>query len=80
MCKSFYSAIGRVFGDQVEVIDRFHVVQQAVGALDGVLRSVKKQRLFARFEAGPKSFHRRPLCVFDGCVHFEDHMPSAESA
>ena len=27
----------------MEVIDRFHVVQQAVGALDGVLRSVKKQ-------------------------------------
>ena len=43
MSKSFYSAIGQVFGDQVEVIDRFHVVQQAVGALDGVLRSVQKQ-------------------------------------
>ena len=43
MSKSFYAAIGQVFGDQVEVIDRFHVVQQAVGALDGVLRSVKKQ-------------------------------------
>jgi transposase len=43
MSKSFYSAMGQVFGDQVEVIDRFHVVQQAVGALDGVLRSVKKQ-------------------------------------
>jgi transposase len=25
------------------VIDRFHVVQQAVGALDSVLRSVQKQ-------------------------------------
>src|SRR3712207_3112907 len=43
MSKSFYSAMGQVFGDQVEVIDRFHVVQQTVGALDGVLRSVKKQ-------------------------------------
>jgi len=32
-----------VFGDQVEVIDRCHVVQQAVGALDGVLRSIKTQ-------------------------------------
>jgi transposase len=43
MAKSFYSSIRQVFGDQVEVIDRFHVVQQAVGALDGVLRSVQKQ-------------------------------------
>jgi transposase len=43
MSKSFYSAIGQVLGDQVEVIDRFHVVQQAVGALDGVWRSVKTQ-------------------------------------
>src|SRR5919198_1278416 len=43
MSKSFYSSIRQVFGDQVEVIDRFHVVQQAIGALDGVLRSVQKQ-------------------------------------
>ena len=43
MSKAFYAAISQVFGDQVEVIDRFHVVQQAVGALDGVLRSVHKQ-------------------------------------
>ena len=43
MSKSFYAAISQVFGDQVEVIDRFHVVQQAVGALDSVLRSVQKQ-------------------------------------
>src|SRR5918992_1336209 len=43
MSKSFYSAMGQVFGNQVEVIDRFHVVQQAVGALDGVLRSVQNQ-------------------------------------
>src|SRR2546425_3268105 len=42
MCKSFYASIRQVFGDQVEVIDRFHVVQQAVGALDSVLRSVQK--------------------------------------
>jgi transposase len=28
----------------VQVIDRFHGVQQAVDALDGVLRSVHKQR------------------------------------
>src|SRR6266581_5233840 len=43
MSKSFYASIHQVFGDQVEVIDRFHVVQQAVGALDGVLRSIKTQ-------------------------------------
>ena len=43
MSKSFYASIRQVFGDQVEVIDRFHVVQQAVGALDSVLRSVQKQ-------------------------------------
>ena len=36
--------------------------------------------LFARFEARPKSFRSRPLCAFDGCVHFANHMPCAESA
>ena len=44
MSKSFYASIHQVCGDQVEVIDRFHVVQQAVGALDGVLRSIKTPR------------------------------------
>jgi transposase len=43
MSKSFSASLHQVFGDQVEVIDRFHVVQQAVGALDGVLRSSKTQ-------------------------------------
>ena len=43
MSKSYYSAIKEVFGDQVQVIDRFHVVKQAVEALDSVLRSVQKQ-------------------------------------
>ena len=43
MSKSFYASLHQVFGDQVEVIDRFHVVQQAVGALDGVLLSIKTQ-------------------------------------
>jgi transposase len=43
MSKSFFSAIQEVFGDQVQVIDRFHVVQHAVSALDTVLRSVQKQ-------------------------------------
>ncbi len=41
--KSFFSAIQEVFGDQVQVIDRFHGVQHAVSALDAVLRSVQKQ-------------------------------------
>jgi transposase len=43
MCKSFYASLHQVFGDQVEVIDRFQVVQQAVGALDSVLQSVQNQ-------------------------------------
>src|SRR5438445_4025836 len=43
MSKPFLSAVKAVCGDQVQVIDRFHVVQQAVSALDEVLRSVQKQ-------------------------------------
>ena len=43
MSKPFFSAVKAVFGDKVHVIDRFHVVQQAVSALDAVLRSVQKQ-------------------------------------
>jgi len=43
MSKAYAAAVHAVFGAQVQVIDRFHVVQQAVGALDGVLRSVQKQ-------------------------------------
>jgi transposase len=43
MSKSFYSAIQEVFGDQVQVIDRFPIVKHAVDALDSVLRSVQKQ-------------------------------------
>ena len=42
MSKAYFAAIKEVFGDQVHVIDRFHVVQQAVEALDAVLGSVKK--------------------------------------
>src|SRR3984893_1305677 len=41
--KPFFSAVKAVFGDKVHVIDRFHVIQQAVSALDEVLRSVQKQ-------------------------------------
>ena len=43
MSKTYFGAIQEVFGDQVQVIDRFHVVQQAVDALDAVLSAVKKQ-------------------------------------
>lgn len=41
--KTYASAIHQLFGEQVHVIDRFHVVQLAVSALDGVLRSVSQQ-------------------------------------
>ena len=44
MSKTYFGAIQEVFGDQVQVIDRLHVVQQAVDALDAVLSAVKKQR------------------------------------
>jgi transposase len=43
MSKTYFAAVKEVFGAHVQVIDRFHVVQQAVGALDEVLRSVHKQ-------------------------------------
>ncbi len=43
MAKPYAAAIKEVFGDQVQVIDHFHVVQQAVEALDTVLRAVKNQ-------------------------------------
>lgn len=43
MSKTYLAAIKAVFGEQVHVIDRFHVIQQAVSALDEVLRSVQKQ-------------------------------------
>jgi len=43
MAKPYAAAIKEVFGAQVQVIDRFHVVQQAVEVLDAVLRAVKNQ-------------------------------------
>ena len=43
MSKTYASAIKELFGESVQVIDRFHVVQLAVNALDEVLRSVQKQ-------------------------------------
>jgi hypothetical protein len=47
---------------------------------EGKRELIKKVRLFAMFEARPMSFRSRPLCAFDGCVHFVDHTPSVESA
>ncbi len=40
----------------------------------------REVRLFAMFEARPKSFRSKPLCAFDDCVHFVDHTPCVESA
>jgi len=48
--------------------------------LDKMQRFDPEFRLFAIFEASPKSFHTKPLCAFDDCVHFVAHTPSAESA
>jgi len=41
--KTYASAIQALFGEHVHVIDRFHVVQLAIDALDRVLRSVHQQ-------------------------------------
>ena len=43
LSKTYFAAVKEVFGDHGQVIDRFHVVQQAGGALDEVLRAVQKQ-------------------------------------
>jgi transposase len=43
MSKTYASAIQELFGESVQVIDRFHVGKLAVDALDEVLRSVHKQ-------------------------------------
>ncbi len=43
MSKTYAAAVKERFGESVQVIDRFHVVQLAVDALDEVLRSVQKQ-------------------------------------
>lgn len=43
MSKTYASAITDLFGESVQVIDRFHGVKLAVEALDEVLRSVHKQ-------------------------------------
>ena len=43
MSKAFYAGIREIFGEEVQVIDRFHVVKYAVDALDEVIRSVQQQ-------------------------------------
>ena len=43
LSKPLFAAVKAVLCVHVHVIDRFHVVQQAVSALDEVLRSVQKQ-------------------------------------
>ena len=43
MSKTYASAIKELFGESVQVIDRFHVVKLAVEALDEGLGSVQKQ-------------------------------------
>jgi transposase len=43
MSKTYASAIQQLFGESVQVIDRFHVVKLAVDALDEVWRSGQKQ-------------------------------------
>jgi len=43
MSKAYFAAVKEVFGEQVHVIDRFHIIKQAVDTLDEVLRSVQKQ-------------------------------------
>lgn len=43
MSKAFYAGIRELFGESVQVIDRFHVVKYAVDALDEVLRAIQKQ-------------------------------------
>jgi len=59
MSKAFFAAIQEVCGDQVHIIDRFHVVQQAVEALDAVWGSVKNQRAKDEAKALKKlTFHR----------------------
>jgi transposase len=60
MSKTYAAAIKARLGEQVQVIDRFHVVQQAVGTLDAVLRSVQ-QRLDAEEAKARKKLRKRWL-------------------
>jgi transposase len=60
MSKTYASAVKELFGESVQVIDRFHVVQRAVDALDEVLRSVQKQ-LHAEAAKALKKLRRRWL-------------------
>src|SRR5918999_2988017 len=60
MSKTYASAVKELFGESVQVIDRFHVIQRAVNALDEVLRSVQKQ-LHAAEAKALKKLRRRWL-------------------
>jgi transposase len=60
MSKTYASAVKELFGESVQGIDRFHVVQRAVDALDEVLRSVQKQ-LHAEEAKALKKLRRRWL-------------------
>ena len=48
MSKAFYAAIRELFGEEVQVIDRFHVVKYALDALDEVIRAVQHQLMRTR--------------------------------
>ena len=43
MSKIFYAGVEAIFGDAVQVIDRFCVVKYSVDALDEILRSIQKK-------------------------------------
>jgi transposase len=60
MSKTYASAIKALLGEPVQVMDRFHVVQQAVGTLDAVWRSVQK-RLDAEEAKALKKLRKRWL-------------------
>lgn len=60
MSKTYASAIKALFGEQGQVMDRFHVGPQAGGTLDAVLRSVQK-RLDAEEAKALKKLRKRWL-------------------
>ena len=60
MSKTYASAIKALFGEQGQVMDRFHVGPQAGGTLDAVLRSVQK-RLEAEEAKALKKLRKRWL-------------------
>jgi type I restriction enzyme S subunit len=62
----------KVYGQENVIAGDFNLGSKYIGE--------EKFWLFAMFEARAKSFRSRPLYAFDGCVHFEDRTPCAESA